>query len=192
TVRIEEVRAARHVVLGGAVERDAQPLELLIGGLQLLEVVQSPGDVVQAWLGLRRRLSGRLLEQGQIVVLLAEAEEHRAALQIFVGHLQAQGLRVEVARFFGVPDVQYDVAEPLRLDHGVPPRSTDRAPAAILYRGFVPGAQRRGQAPAEPAATACRSRRATPARTRGTRSRPNSIASWNGSKPRISTVVAPA
>src|SRR5438445_5055711 len=184
SVRIEEIDAARDVVLGGAVERNPHTLELFVGGLQLLEVVQAPGHVMKTGLGLRRRLTGCLLEQRQIVVLLAEAEEHGAALEILVSHLEAQGLRVEVPRFLSVPDVQHDVTESLRLDHGVLPRAR-RPPAPTasprigptLPRFYPHGATPRS---GEPAAITRRSRRSTPARTSGTRSRPNSIASRSG------------
>src|SRR5439155_5656930 len=106
----------------------------------------APGHVMKAGLGLCRRLTGRLLEQRQIVVLLAEAEEHGAALEILVGHLEPQGLRVEIPRFLGVPDVQHDVTESLCLDHGVLPGATGprrqprRLELALLYRALAPGA----------------------------------------------------
>src|SRR5882762_6621961 len=93
---------------------------------------------MQTGLRLRGRLAGRLLEQRQIVVLLAEAEEHRPALEVLVGHLQAQRPRVEIPRFLGVPDVQHDVTEPLRLDHGGPSPGAPRRPpyfTALLPRG---------------------------------------------------------
>src|SRR3989475_12992240 len=146
-VRIEEVDAAGDVVLGGTVERDSHPLQLFVGGAQLLAVVAAPRDVMQAWLRLRGRLAGRLLEQRQIVVLLAEAEEHRPALEVLVGHLQAQRLRVEIPRLLGVPDVQHDVTEPLRLDHCGPSPGAPRRPpyfTALLPRG------RNGRVPDSP------------------------------------------
>src|SRR2546422_5796187 len=120
-VGIPEVHAARDVVLGGAVERDAHPLQLLVRGLQLLEVVEAPRHVMEPGLRPGRRLAGRLLEQREVVVLLAKAEEYGAPLQVLVGDLQTQRLRVEVPRFLRVADVEHDVTEPLRLDHGVPP-----------------------------------------------------------------------
>jgi hypothetical protein len=55
------------------------------------------------------------------VVLLAEAQEHGAAFQIFVGDLEAERLRVEIPRLLGVADVQHHVTESLRLDHAVLP-----------------------------------------------------------------------
>src|SRR5438034_11754454 len=73
---------------------------------------------MQAGLLGARRLARRELEERQIVVLLAEAEEDRAPPQVLVGHLQAQRLRVEIPRLAGVPDLQHDVTEPLRLNHG--------------------------------------------------------------------------
>src|SRR3989441_1631776 len=53
------------------------PYTTLFRSLQLLEVVEPPRHMVETRLGFRWRLAGRLLEQGQVVVLLAEAEEHR-------------------------------------------------------------------------------------------------------------------
>src|SRR5262249_11256894 len=127
-VRIEEVHAAGDIVLGGAVERDAHALELFVSVAQLLEVVEAPGHVVEAWLRLRGRLPGRLLEERQIVLRLANAEEHGPAPEFFVAPLQAQRLRVEVARFLGVPDVQDDVPEPFCLDHCAPSPGRSRRP----------------------------------------------------------------
>jgi len=111
--RIEEANAARDVVLDGAVERDPHPLQLFVGGPQLLEVVEPHAHVVEARL-VSRAARGGLLEERQVVVLLAEAEEHGATLQVLVGHLQAQALRVTNPAILGVPDRQYDVTEPLR------------------------------------------------------------------------------
>ena len=89
--------------------------------------------------GLRpgRRLAGRLLEQREVVVLLAEAEEYGAPLQVLVGDLQTQRLGVEVPRFLRVSDVEHDVTEPLRLDHDPPPTLVPRA-IALLYSRWPP------------------------------------------------------
>src|SRR5437867_6869061 len=73
---------------------------------------------MQAGLLGARWLAGRELEERQIVVLLAEAEEDRAPLQILVGHFQTQRPRIKIPRLAGVPDLQHDVTEPLRLNHG--------------------------------------------------------------------------
>jgi hypothetical protein len=58
------------------------------------------------------------LEQREVVVLLAEAQEDRAAREVFVRELQAQRAHVEVLRLLGVADPQHDVTELPSLDHG--------------------------------------------------------------------------
>ena len=50
---------------------------------------------MHAGLGRLGRLTRGQLEQGQVDAL-AEAEKDRAVLQVFVGDLQPQGLRVEI------------------------------------------------------------------------------------------------
>src|SRR5439155_11322528 len=94
------------------------------------------------------RFAGRQLEQRQIVVLLAEAEEHRSPLRVLVGHLEAQGPGVKVLRLAGVADFQHEMTELLCLNHvSLPPpeasarawlrRSsrTTRRPASPRWRG---------------------------------------------------------
>ena len=108
-------------MLDRALDLEPHGVELAIGGLQLREAPEPPRHVVHPGLRVLRRLVGRHLEQRQLVVLLAEAQEHHAALQVLVGDLQAQRLRVEVSRLLGVADLQDDVAEPLCLDHWSPP-----------------------------------------------------------------------
>src|SRR6266545_5430503 len=117
-VGVGKVDAPRDVVLDGGLDGHAEDLQLLVGLAELLVAAEPPRHVMQAGLLGARRLAGRELEERQVVVLLAEAEEDRAPLQVLVGHLQAQRPRVEIPRLAGVPDLQHDVTEPLRLNHG--------------------------------------------------------------------------
>src|SRR2546423_3312672 len=120
-VRIREVHAPRDVVLDRGLHLDADRLELAIRRLQLFEAPELPRRVVQAGLLAVRRLAAGRLEQRQVVVLLAEAQEDGAARAILVRQLEPEGPHVEVLRLLRVPDPQHDVAELPRLDHGWPP-----------------------------------------------------------------------
>src|SRR5712691_3446291 len=117
-VGVGEIHAPRHVVLDRGLDRHADRLQLLVGRLQLLEAPELPGHVVQARLEGIGRLAGGELEERQVVVLLAEAEEHGPPLHVLVGDLQTEGPSVKVPRLAGVTNFQHDVTELTCLNHG--------------------------------------------------------------------------
>ena len=84
---IMEVDTAGHVVFDGGLNRSAKLAQFPIGILQRLEALELPSRMMQAELRGRGRISRGQLEQGKIVVLRAKAQEHRAPLAIFMGHL---------------------------------------------------------------------------------------------------------
>src|SRR5437899_12609799 len=86
-------------------------------GLQLREAPELPGRVMQTRLFGVGRLPGGELEERQVVVLLAEAEEDRAALEVLVGDLEAEGAGVEIPGFSGVANLQHEVAELAGRNH---------------------------------------------------------------------------
>src|SRR5438105_10549538 len=141
-VGVLEVQAARHVVLDGRLHLDADLAQLVVGRLQLLEAPKLPGRVMQAGLLRVGRLPGGQLEQRQVVVLGAEAQEDGAVLEVLVRDLEAEGTGVELLGFPGVANLQYEVAELAGLNHRCAPApwrlgSGDAAPCsrAPVYSG---------------------------------------------------------
>src|SRR6266852_2519160 len=92
-----------------------------MGGLQLFEAPQLPRGMVQAGLDLLGRLPGGELEEGEVVVLRAEAEEDGTALEVLVGQLEAEGARVELLGFLGIANLQHDVAKLAGSNHRCAP-----------------------------------------------------------------------
>src|SRR5438093_8066396 len=116
-VGIAEIHAARHVVLDGGLDGDAELAELAVRGLQLGEAADLPRHVMQARLLAVGRLTGGQLEERELVVFPAEAEEHRAVLQVLVRDLETERARVEVPGCAGVTNLEHEVTELARLDH---------------------------------------------------------------------------
>src|SRR5262245_6640604 len=135
-VGIGEIHAPGHVVLDGGLHRNADRLQLLVRRLQLLEAPELPRHVVQTGLHRPRRLARRELKEGQVVVLLAEAEEDGSPLEVFVGDLQPERSRVEIPRRASITDLQHDVTEFARLNHGSPPAVLDVCPNSTALRAF--------------------------------------------------------
>src|SRR5262245_2579289 len=129
-VGIGEIDAAADVVLDGGFDGNPHRFQIPMRGLQLLEAPELPGHVVHAGLGRLRRLAGGQLEQGQIVVLLTEAQKDGAMLQVLVGDLHPQRLGVEVPGPSGVPHLEHDVTELAGLNHDVPPGAPSRRRAS--------------------------------------------------------------
>src|SRR2546426_761806 len=139
-VGVGKIHTPRHVVLDRGLDRHPHRLQLSVRGLQLLEAPELPRHAVQTgWCG-SRRLAPRHLEQRQIVVLLAEAEEHRSPLRVLVGHPEAQGPGVKVLRLGGVADVQHEVTELLCLNHVPlpPPEASTRGVRPRVASPIVP------------------------------------------------------
>src|SRR5713226_6494770 len=133
-VGIRKVHAACHVVLDGRLHGDAESPQLAMGGLQLFQAAELPCGMVQAGLALVGRLTRGELEEGEVVVPRAEAEEDGAALDVLAGQLEAERAYVEFLGFFGITYLQHDVAELPGLNHC-------RAPAPgrlCLIRGTAP------------------------------------------------------
>ncbi len=65
--------------------------------------------------------AGRALDQREVVVLLAEAEERDAALGILGDHLEPNHARIEFDRRFQVAHVHHHVAQSYRFDHWFSP-----------------------------------------------------------------------
>lgn len=101
----------------GTCDGNAELAQLAMRGLQILEAPQLPRRVVQARLGRLGRLAGGELEEREVVVLAAEAEEDRTVLQVLVGELEAEHARVEVLGFLGIANLQHDVAKLAGLNH---------------------------------------------------------------------------
>src|SRR5439155_628553 len=105
-VGIAEIHAARNVVLDGGLDGDAELAELAVRGLQLGEAADLPRHVMQARLLAVGRLTGGQLEERELVVFPAEAEEHRAVLQVLVRDLETERARVEVPGCAGVTNLE--------------------------------------------------------------------------------------
>lgn len=105
----------------GTCDGNAELAQLAMRGLQILEAPQLPRRVVQARLGRLGRLAGGELEEREVVVLAAEAEEDRTVLQVLVGELEAEHARVEVLGFLGIANLQHDVAKLAGLNHRCAP-----------------------------------------------------------------------
>src|SRR5215510_16426372 len=127
-VGIREIHAPGHVVLDRGLHRHADRLQLLVGGPELLEAPELPRHVVQAGLCRARGLAGRELEEGQVMMFLAEAQEHRAPLEVLVGHLQPERPGVKIPRLPSIADLQHDMTEFPCLNHGDPPAGQDVGP----------------------------------------------------------------
>src|SRR5690242_20630874 len=114
------------VTLCSTVDRHSQCLQFPVGRLQLLNASELPRHVVQARLYGTGRVAGSQLKECEIVMGLAEAEEHRPPLQVLMGHFQSQRPRVKIPRSGGVTDLQDDVTEPAGLNHYFPPGAKAR------------------------------------------------------------------
>src|SRR5262245_25036463 len=142
-VRVGEVDAPSHVVRDGRVDLDSELTQLAVGRLQLREAPELPGHVVKAGLARRGRLTGGELEEGQVVMLLADAQEHRTPLLLVVGDLQPQHPGIELLGFLHVPHLQDHVAELACLDHPPPPRALAALRLSRRCRPFAAGPQYR-------------------------------------------------
>src|SRR5215475_4425538 len=109
-VGIGKVDAPGHVVGDGGVDLDAQLA-------QLREASELPGHVVEPRLALRGRLARGQLEERQVVMLLAHAQEHRAPVLLVVGNLEAEHSGVELLGLLHVAHLEDHVAELASLDH---------------------------------------------------------------------------
>src|SRR5436190_1547146 len=97
-VGIGEIDAARDVVLDGGLDLDPHRLELAIRGLQLFEAAELPRRVMQAGLLSIGLLVACRLEQRQLVVLLAEAQEDAASLRAARAWWRRAGSRASCGR----------------------------------------------------------------------------------------------
>src|SRR5438309_4895295 len=120
-VGIVEVDAAAHVVLDRGLHLDPQLTQLAVGRLELGEAADLPRRVMQARLVRLRRLAGGQLEEREVVVLGADAEEHGPPLAVLVSYLQPERPRVERLGPLGITNLQHDVAELPGFDHGRAP-----------------------------------------------------------------------
>src|SRR5262249_42210437 len=118
---------------------DPHRLELPVRVPQLVEAPEPPCHVMHAGLGRGRRLAARQLEQGELVMLTAEAEKDSAALQVLVRDLEPERACVEVLRLAGVTDLENDVTELLRLNHRVLRAPVAPALAAMRQPTIPPG-----------------------------------------------------
>src|SRR5262249_2668529 len=116
-VGIVKVDAPGHVVGDGGVDLDAQLAQLPVGRLQLREASELPRHVVEHRLALGGRLARGQLEERQVVMLLAHAQEPRAPVLLVVGNLEAEHSRVELLGLLHVAHLEDHVAELASLDH---------------------------------------------------------------------------
>src|SRR5206468_10544175 len=118
---VMEVHPARDFVLDGRLHGHPELAQPPMDGLQLLKASELPRRVVQARLGRLGRLARGELEEGEVVVLAAEAEEDGAVLQVLVGELEAERARVELLGFLGIANLQHDVAKLAGSNHRCAP-----------------------------------------------------------------------
>src|SRR5215467_13976672 len=140
-VGIGKVDAPGHVVGDGGVDLNAQLAQLPVGRLQLREAPELPGHVVEPRLALRGRLARGQLEERQVVMLLAHAQEHCAPFLLVVGDLEAEHPRVELLGLLHVAHLEDHVAELASLDHPCLPRAV--AALRRSGRSLVAGPQYR-------------------------------------------------
>ncbi len=108
--------------------RDAGARELGVGRLERREVVEAPRHVDQAGLVGGGPGAGGALDQRDVVMLLAEAQERDASVRVPRDHLEADGPRVERDRCVEIAHVEDHVAQSSSLDH----------PSSLLVRRPVP------------------------------------------------------
>src|SRR6266511_2738019 len=119
---LERVAVQLHAVAVGVVEVDAAGHVVLDRGLDGdAELAELPSRVMQPRLRCFGRLAGGQLEEREVVVLRAKAQEHRPVLPVVVGHLQAKRASVELLRLLRVTHLQHDMAELASLNHPCPP-----------------------------------------------------------------------
>src|SRR5215470_2469210 len=140
-VGIGKVNAPGHVVGDGGVDLNAQLSKLPVGRLQLREASELPGHVVEPRLALCGRLARGQLEERQVVMLLAHAQEHRAPFLLVGGDLEAEHPRVELLGLLHVAHLEDHVAELASLDHPCLPRAL--AALRRSSRSLVAGPQYR-------------------------------------------------